>query len=109
MPEQVADMSLNRIEQGLFDYILGHPEERQYWQGKVQSIAGTGDLHTVATRLEVELWRYQQERSAVVPQLRDDARREGPGRTSLRNLAEHCLRQWGPPRPPPSAQPGDRP
>jgi len=102
-------MSLNRIEQRLFDYILGHPDERQFWLGKVQTIAGTGDRHTAATRLEAELWRYHEERSAVVPQFRDHARREGMARTSLRNLAEHCLRLWVAPRPAASAKPGERP
>jgi hypothetical protein len=45
----------------------------------------------------------------VVPQFRDHARHEGLARTSLRNLAEHCLRLWVAPRPTAPAKPGERP
>ena len=93
-------MSLNRTEQRMFDYLMGHPDERQHWLGKVQSIAAAvGDPHAAATRLEVELSYYLKERSGVVPKLRDLEPREGVGRTSLRNLAEHLLRLWVAPRP----------
>ena len=102
-------MSLNRTEQRVFDYISGHAEERQYWQNKVQSIAaGAGDPHAAAVRIEAELWYYYKERSAVVPDFRDAALREGMGRTSMKNLAEHLLRQWVAPRPktpPPEPRP----
>jgi len=98
-------MSLNRTEQRMFDYLMGHPDERQHWLGKVQSIAvAQGDPHAAATRLEVELSHYLKERSGVVPRLRDLEPREGAGRTSLRNLAEHLLRLWVAPRPKPKVQ-----
>ena len=99
-------MSLNRTEQRVFDYVRGHPEERQYWQNKVQSIAGgVEDPHAATLRLEVELWHYYKERSGVVPELREAAAREGLARTSLKNLAEHMLRLWVALRPKKSAPP----
>jgi hypothetical protein len=105
----VGGVSLNRTEQRVFDYILGHPEERQYWQNKVQSIAaGLPDPHAAALRIEAELWRYYTERSGVVPALRDHARHEGPGRTSMKNLAEHLHRLWVAPKPKPAVPPGPR-
>ena len=95
-------MSLNRTEQRVFDYLQGHPEERQFWQTKVQSIAAAlVDPHVAAHRLESELWHYYKERSAVVPAFRDAVAREGRGRTSMKNLAEHLLRLWVTPRPKP--------
>ena len=100
-------MSLNRTEQRIFDYIQGHPDERQYWQNKVQSIsAGQPDPHAAALRIDAELWRYYTERSGVVPALRDQARHEGAGRTSMKNLAEHLLRLWVAPKPKPPAPAG---
>ena len=100
MPGHVGGVSLNRTEQRIFDYIQGHPEERQYWQNKVQSIAAAeGDPHAAARRLEAELWHYYKERSGVVPDFREVVAREGLSRTSMRNLAEHFLRLWVAPRP----------
>ena len=93
-------MSLNRTEQRVFDYVLGHPEERQYWQNKVQSIAAeVTDPHAAAARIEVELWYYYKERSGVVPAFKEAAQREGMARTSMKNLSEHLLRQWVAPKP----------
>ena len=100
LPQHVGGMSLNRAEQRLFDYIQGNPEERQYWQTKVQTIAaGAGDIHAAASGLKSELWRYHEERSAVVPAFGDPAVRGTGGRTSMKNLAEHLLRLWVAPRP----------
>ncbi len=100
LTEQVGGMSLNRSEQRVFDYLQGHAEERHYWLGKVQTIAAdSADPHAAAHRLEGELWRYYQERSAVVPVFKDAARHEGLQRTSMKNLAEHLLRLWVAPRP----------
>jgi hypothetical protein len=96
---QVGAMSLNRSEQRVFDYVQSHAEERQYWFGKVQTIAAAlVDPHAAANRLEGELWRYHQERSAVVPAFREVAQREGIQRTSMKNLAEHLLRLWVAPK-----------
>lgn len=93
-------MSLNRTEQRLFDYVQRHPEERHHWQAKVLRLAANvPDPHEAARRLEGELWRYYEERTAVVPEFRDAARHEGAQRTSLKNLAEYLLRLWSPPKP----------
>ncbi len=93
-------MSLNRCEQRVFDYLQKHPEERQFWMGKFHSAAKTaGDDHVAAARLEVELWRYYEERSAVASPFREAAQSEGLRRTSMRNLAELLLRLWTEPRP----------
>jgi hypothetical protein len=100
-------MSLNRTEQRLFDYIWANAEERQYWQTKVQTIAaGAGDPHAAPARIDTELWHYYRERSGIVADLREAAQREGPARTSMKNLAEFLLRQWVAPRPKPPAVPG---
>ena len=93
-------MSLNRSEQMVFDYLKSHPDERHYWVAKVQKTAAAGADEALATaRLESELWRYFEERSAVAAPFKDVARREGLQRTSMKNLAEHLLRLWVAPRP----------
>jgi hypothetical protein len=100
-------MSLNRSEQLLHDYVQSHPEERQHWVKKVQGLAKTiADPHLAAVRLELELWRYFEERSRVAPPFREIAQREGLFRTSMQNLAEYLLRMWAthPARP---AKPGN--
>lgn len=101
-------MSLNRSEQRVYDYLQGHPEERQYWLGKVQRIGREiPDPHAAAQRLEADLWRYYEERSAVVQPFKDAARLEGLRRTSLRNLAELLMRLWIEPRPRAKSAPAD--
>src|SRR5689334_19554096 len=96
---QVAGVSLNRTEQRLFDYVERHPEERHFWFGKVQRIAGElPDPHAAATRLEVELWNYYRERAGVAAELREAAQREGLARTSMKNLAEYLMRLWVAPK-----------
>ena len=93
-------MSLNRCEQMIFDYVQGHPEERHFWQDKVRALAASApDEHAVAAELEGELGRYLEERSRVAEPFRSAAAQENLRRTSLRNLAEHWLRMWAPPRP----------
>lgn len=97
--QHVRGMSLNRSEQMVFDYIQTHPDEGQYWVEKVRKTSvQSGDLHAAATTLENELWRYFEERSAVASPFREEARQHGVRRTSMRNLAEHLLRLWAPPR-----------
>jgi len=109
LPGHVGGVSLNRTEQRIFDYIGGHPEERQYWQNKVQNIAAAEvDPHAAAHRLEADLWHYYKERSAVVPDFRDAVAREGLGRTSMKNLAEHFMRLWVAPKPKKPAAPEAR-
>lgn len=93
-------MSLNRFEQRTFDYLQSHPEERQHWQQKVQSVLkAAGDDHVAVVRLEPELWRYYVERSAVASPFKEAARHEGLQRTSMKNLAELLMRLWTDPRP----------
>jgi hypothetical protein len=104
-------MSLNRTEQMVFDYVERHVEERHFWQEKVRGIAAMeADTHVAATRLEGELWFYFEERSRVAEPFRSVVAREGLRRTSMRNLAEHWLRQWAPPKPKlPAAPPAGAP
>lgn len=93
-------MSLNRSEQRVFDYLQGHPEERQYWIGKVQSVCRSHqDDFAAVARLAADLWRYYEERSAVASPFREAARSEGLKRTSMKNLAELLVRLWVEPRP----------
>lgn len=93
-------MSLNRSEQMVYDYLQGHPDERQYWQGKVRSaVQASADHHAAADHLQSDLWAYVVERSAVVEPFRGAAQREGLRRTSMRNLAEYLIRLWTEPRP----------
>lgn len=98
----VRAMSLNRSEQRVFDYLQGHPEERHYWISKVQTVCrSVGDELAAANRLEGELWRYYEERSAVAAPFKEAARLEGLKRTSMKNLAELLIRLWVEPRPKP--------
>ncbi len=97
---QLAAMSLNRCEQRVFDYVQDHPEERQFWVGKVQTIArGSRDDASTVAQLEPALWDYYKERSAVAAPFKEAARIEGLQRTSMKNLAELLLRLWVEPRP----------
>lgn len=93
-------MSLNRSEQRVFDYLQSHPDERQFWVGKVQTVwKRAGEGADAITQLESELWLYYRERAAVVPVFRDAAQSEGLQRTSMKNLAELLVRLWTEPRP----------
>jgi hypothetical protein len=95
-------MSLNRCEQRVFDYLQSHREERQFWEEKVRGAAKQGpDDHAAAARLDGELWRYYEERSAVAAPFKEAARLEGLRRTSMKNLAELLLRLWTEQRPKP--------
>jgi hypothetical protein len=88
-------MSLNRCEQILFDYVKGHPEERQYLQDKVRAIvSASSEVPTAVARIDYELWRYYEERSAVLPAFNAVLGNSGPRRTSMRNLAELLVRLW---------------
>jgi len=93
-------MSLNRCEQMLYDYVKGHPDERQYWQDKVRTIvAESTDSRRAVARLDAEFWRYYEERSAVVPAFSATQRAPGSGRISMMNLAELVVRLWTEPKP----------
>jgi hypothetical protein len=93
-------MSLNRSEQTIQDYIGRHPEERQYIHNMVRGLAAkAGDVPAAVARIDAELWRYYEERSAVVPAFRDSARLYGMRRTSMKNLAELLIRLLVEPKP----------
>jgi len=95
-------MSLNRCEQRVFDYLQSHREERHFWQEKVRTASrAAGGVQVAAARLDAELWRYYEERSAVAAPFKEAARVEGLRRTSMKNLAELLLRLWTEPRPKP--------
>lgn len=95
----VREMSLNRCEQRVFDYLQKHHEERQFWQAKFHRTAkDIGEQAIAVERLEAELWRYYRERSEVVPQFKEAVAREGLQRTSMKNLTELLLRLWIAPR-----------
>jgi hypothetical protein len=96
----VRYMSLNRIEQMLFDYLQRHAEERHFWQAKVRELMQKTESDFVAAAdLADELWIYYNERCRVVPLFHEVSSREGLRQISLRNLAEHLMRVWGPIRP----------
>jgi hypothetical protein len=95
-----ADMSLNRSEQMVCDYVEANPEERGFWHEKVQETARVErDDHEAAARITEALWAYYEERAAVVEPFKSIVGSEGMRRTSMRNLAEYWLRLWVAPRP----------
>ena len=94
------DMSLNRSEQMVCDYVENHPEEKRFWVEKVRTIAtAERDDHAAAAMIAEELWRYFEERAGVVASFADLNRGGGLRPTSMRNLAEYWLRLWIEPRP----------
>jgi len=87
-------MALNQIEQRLFEYIRGNPEERHFWEEKVRALAAAhADDFAAAAALDAEFRGYAVERARVVRSLADM-----PAGVSMRNLAEYLLRVWAPPR-----------
>jgi len=97
-------MSLNRCEQRVFDYLDRHVDERQHWQQKLRAVVkSTGSDQVAVVRLEPELWRYYQERSAFVAIFKEAVKHEGEQRTSMKNLAELLIRLWTEPRPKPKS------
>jgi hypothetical protein len=102
-------MSLNRSEQALYDYITKHPDERHYIHRKVQSIGSADEPAKAVAKIDTELWRYYEERSAVVPIFKEAARAYGMKRISMKNLAEFLLRTWVNPKPKAAPQPGTTP
>lgn len=91
-------MSLNRTEQFVFDYLQRNPEEKHHWTQKVRVVAGgAANEHAAAATLDAELWHYFRERCAVAEPFRQFSQ-AGMQRTSFRNLAEHLIRLWTPPK-----------
>jgi len=100
-------MSLNRVEQAVHEYISHHPEERHFIQDKVRSLStGAEGAPLAVARIDAMLWRYFEERSAIVPAFREDVRVHGARRMSMKNLAELFIRLWTEPKPkkPPAQQ-----
>ena len=107
-------MSLNRFEQLVFDYVKGHPDERQYWQDKVRRIVTQSESSAqAAARLDGEFWRYFEERSAVLPTFKTMMGSPAQRRVSMINLAELLIRLWAEPKAakakPPETEPFDKP
>jgi hypothetical protein len=93
-------MSLNVCEQRIYDYLQGHRDEGRHWREKIRTAAAREtDERALAGRLDIELWNYYEERSAVVADFREPSIRGGVRRMSMRNLAELLLRTWVDPRP----------
>ena len=92
-------MSLNHSEQRVFDYLQTHAEEKRFWEHKVRTLFGPAGDEAAFGRIELELWRYYVERSAVASPFKEAARLEGLQRTSMRGLAELLVRLWIEPRP----------
>jgi hypothetical protein len=102
------DVSLNRCEQIVFDYVRTLPEERQYLRDKVRAfVSESPDVSSAVARIDYELWRYFEERSGVVASFNEALGSGGPRRTSMKNLAELWARLWTEPRPAKPAFPVD--
>jgi hypothetical protein len=90
-------VSLNRCEDALLRYVRTHPDEHRFWTARVLDLDRAGGSPAERTQaLEGELRAYAAERIRADPGLADAF---GAARTSLRNLAEHLLSAWTPPRP----------
>jgi hypothetical protein len=91
-------MSLNRHEQRVFDYFQTQPDELRHWHEVVRrEVARATEVHALISGIELQLWRYYEERAQVAEPFRSIARREGIARTSMRNLAELLIRLWSEP------------
>jgi hypothetical protein len=91
---------MNRCEQTIIDYLKTHPHERQYLQDKVQMfVTRSAEIPNAVTRIDSELWRYYEERCAVVPAFREALGPGTPRKISMKNLAEYFVRLWTEPRP----------
>ena len=90
-------MSLNHAEEALLTYVQDHADERHHWEDKVRALMEKSpDNHASSASLAFDLWRYYDERSRSVPALREGGPPEQNVRISMRNLAEHMMRNWGP-------------
>jgi hypothetical protein len=97
-------VSLNRCEETLLRYVRAHPDELRFWTARVLEIDRRGGTPIERVHaLEGEMRAYAGERARAD---RDIAEAFGPSRVSLRNLAEHLLATWTPPRPARKAKPG---
>jgi hypothetical protein len=95
------NMSLNRAEQTLFDYMESHADERHFWQDKVRDLMNNaGNDLAASAALATELGLYCEERSRAGWLSMKMITGEELRLTSFRNLAEHLMRVLGPVRPP---------
>lgn len=94
-----APVSLNRCEEALLRYVRDRPDEKRFWSARVLAVDGAGGaLEGRVAGLDRELRDYAAERGRADAALLDTF---GGGRVSMRNLAEHLLFLWTPPKPQP--------
>ena len=92
-------MSLNRCEEALLRYVTDRADEKRFWLARVlEWDRASGPLEARVAGLDGQLREYAAERGRADPSLADTF---GAGRVSMRNLAEHLLGLWTPPKPQP--------
>jgi len=90
-------VSLNRCEEALLRYVGERPDEKRFWTARVLEVDRAGGaLETRVAGLDRQLRDYAAERGRADAALADVL---GAGRVSMRNLAEHLLHLWTPPKP----------
>ncbi len=94
-----APVSLNRCEEALLRYVRDRPDEKRFWSARVLAVDRAGGaLEGRVAGLDRELRDYAAERGRADGALLETF---GGGRVSMRNLAEHLLFLWTPPKPQP--------
>lgn len=94
-----GQVSLNRSEDALFDYLRAHADEERFWRSRVVELErASRSANSRAMRLANELREYALERGRANPSLEEAL---GAGRVSMINLAEYLLRVWTTPAPRP--------
>lgn len=92
-------VSLNRCEDALLRYVSDRPDEKRFWAARVlETDRAGGPLEARVAGLDRQLRDYAAERGRADAALVDSL---GGGRVSMRNLAEHLLHLWTPPKPQP--------
>ncbi len=92
-----APVSLNRCEDSLLRYVSDRADEKRFWHARVlEADRAGGSLVDRVAALDDQLREYAAERGRADPALRDAF---GDGRVSMRNLAQHLLNLWTPPKP----------
>jgi hypothetical protein len=90
-------VSLNRCEEALLRYVSDRPDEKRFWAARVLEIDRAGGaLEARVAGLDRQLRDYAAERGRADAALLETF---GGGRVSMRNLAEHLLHLWTPPKP----------
>lgn len=98
-PDISAPVSLNRSEDALLRYISDHADEKRFWTARVLQWDRAGEAFAARVAgLDRELRDYAAERGRADPSFLETF---GGGRVSMRNLAEHLLALWTPPKPHP--------